>query len=1414
MTRGGSVQLPVLSSVGGSALPGNPVTEEPSEQDQAGHQENVRASRAAAPVHNSLQWSLFNATASFLGLPGLVSPVDGLRDEGAGFHADGTTRRVGGSDSTSGSANFDGRRASSYASAGFGMGRDRDWLYGNMFGDTVDDQGRVWSMGNQYSGARRNSYGQTLNPGDNIFNSVLQRGFSAGMGFANSAVESSILGLMGSDSPYGNGKARLNFMWYLDENGKSRFGGEGDVLWPLYDSLHTTIYTQFGARSMFSGGDDYGPDRWVGNIGVGQRWFPGASLKDDGKTVDSGNWMFGYNAFYDHDITRGHQRGGVGLEAQYDWLKVATNYYAPLSGWKGSKDFDGNFVQERAAQGWDLRVKGYVPFYREIAITGAYTQWYGDHVGMFGPSKLEKAPKIWAYGVEYTPIPAMTAFVNQRQTERGRADTELGLRFTYNFGMSAEEQFKPSRVAEMRTVHGARHDFVNRENKIILEYRTKNRFRIEFAGFDGGNTFSFRLRDGFGKAAAGQVVRVTAGGYVTVASAAMSTGHRTFVAHTLEILDSLLSVRSAHADAGMSYTADANGTLRVRVDNPGKLDFLGISVGETTTSFTRQTMGLGPKTKAEAKPDKTDVDGGGTASIRITNAAYNAKVDWKVEGMAATPGGTPGAGSISGGSQTDAQGNATATFTPSQTGGVRITATVGGETTVCELMVKADAYAVTATPLALTQLAPQDVTFTVTKNGAATDGIAVNIAANANVGLAGSQATTTDSGGKFTLALKPTANAASTESLKLNIPAAGAGTEFPLAFTVKAHSLQLVANPTSVVAGSVSTITLSNAPVGEAVTWAVDDAAKGTLSNQQTTVQPGGTVTATLTGTTEGSVVVTATLGGVTKSATVTVTATATVVNYTLEATPLTLTQNAATSVTFTVKANGAAVGSSTNVSIAAKAELGVTAQNISTNANGQFTLNLTATTAGNQALMATVDGKAVSVTFTVTPAPTVLTLAADNAAQTYPIGVMRSGEKFTLADGGTALGSGVSVTLTYSGAGAFDNPPASANTAAGGKIALNLQGKTAGVVTITATANGKSATTTLTVTPAPLSITTTSPLPNVIVNTAYSQTIAATGGTLPYTFSVASGSSLPAGLTLSNGVISGTPTAAGDFTFIIEVRDAASPTGVTASQSFALKVADIYTVSFGSSSYSPAFVKASDTDNKASQAVVITVTNAASQPVSGATVTLAASMNGSSNPAIISSMQSQFYGLKVNGTDGNANFPAPAVLTTSASGQVTVNLEDIVGERTLTLTASATPAGGAAASASATVAFGAGPLAALRLPTSSPDAPGTAQWADTNPIGATTSFPAANMCGGTGDTTWNSDAEHSDVTHLPTQAELQAVSGSTGNGAGLAAGWPPSTWCWMGRLLNGRAAYVLSISTGEVRYDGAVIERRVVCRR
>ena len=89
----------------------------------------------------------------------------------------------------------------------------------------------------------------------------------------------------------------------------------------------------------------------------------------------------------------------------------------------------------------------------------------------------------------------------------------------------------------------------------------------------------------------------------------------------------------------------------------------------------------------------------------------------------------------------------------------------------------------------------------------------------------------------------------------------------------------------------------------------------------------------------------------------------------------------------------------------------------------------------------------------------------------------------------------------------------------------------------------------------APLLTVTTTSLPAGTVGATYTATVAASGGTTPYSWSIVNGS-LPGGLTLNatSGVISGTPTAAATFNFTVQVSDAGDPVQ-TASKALSITV-------------------------------------------------------------------------------------------------------------------------------------------------------------------------------------------------------------------------------------------------------------------
>jgi large repetitive protein len=89
---------------------------------------------------------------------------------------------------------------------------------------------------------------------------------------------------------------------------------------------------------------------------------------------------------------------------------------------------------------------------------------------------------------------------------------------------------------------------------------------------------------------------------------------------------------------------------------------------------------------------------------------------------------------------------------------------------------------------------------------------------------------------------------------------------------------------------------------------------------------------------------------------------------------------------------------------------------------------------------------------------------------------------------------------------------------------------------------------------PAPVAITTVK-LPDGYRNSAYSITIATSGGKLPFTWSITRGS-LPPGLSLQSttGTISGLPTETGTWTFTVRVVDSATP-ATSASKSFSIRI-------------------------------------------------------------------------------------------------------------------------------------------------------------------------------------------------------------------------------------------------------------------
>lgn len=236
----------------------------------------------------------------------------------------------------------------------------------------------------------------------------------------------------------------------LQADDKNDFNGsELDLFIPLDDQPDRLAFSQFGFRRI--------DQRNIMNIGLGQRHYVS-------------DWMFGYNIFFDQQISgNGHRRLGLGGELARDYIKLSANSYHRLGGWKNSarlEDYD-----ERAANGYDIRTEAYLPHYPQLGGKLMYEQYFGDEVALFGINERQKNPSALTAGVSYTPIPLVSLGLDHTIGNGGKTKTGVNVAVNYEINTPWQQQIDPTAVHATRTLAGSRMDLVDRNNNIVLEYR-------------------------------------------------------------------------------------------------------------------------------------------------------------------------------------------------------------------------------------------------------------------------------------------------------------------------------------------------------------------------------------------------------------------------------------------------------------------------------------------------------------------------------------------------------------------------------------------------------------------------------------------------------------------------------------------------------------------------------------------------------------------------------------------------------------------------------------------------------------------------------------------------------------------------------------------------------------------------------
>lgn len=247
---------------------------------------------------------------------------------------------------------------------------------------------------------------------------------------------------------------------WLNQFGNSRIQFNTDktfnveLLLPLYETEQSLFFSQ----SRIQRQDE---DRATFNQGFGYRYF----------TADV---MMGLNSFYDRDLKNNNARWGLGAELGADYLKLAANGYFRLTDWRQARLSHFEDYKERPANGFDIRAEGFLPCYPYLGANVKYEKYYGDDVNLKGTnstSNLKKDPQAYTVGLSYTPIPLLQFNVDHVMGDVSRTKAQMTL--NYRFGVPLNQQLDADFVPQMQTLKGARYDFVERNNAIVMQYKQK-----------------------------------------------------------------------------------------------------------------------------------------------------------------------------------------------------------------------------------------------------------------------------------------------------------------------------------------------------------------------------------------------------------------------------------------------------------------------------------------------------------------------------------------------------------------------------------------------------------------------------------------------------------------------------------------------------------------------------------------------------------------------------------------------------------------------------------------------------------------------------------------------------------------------------------------------------------------------------
>ncbi len=223
----------------------------------------------------------------------------------------------------------------------------------------------------------------------------------------------------------------------------------------------------------------------------------------------------------------------------------------------------------------------------------------------------------------------------------------------------------------------------------------------------------------------------------------------------------------------------------------------------------------------------------------------------------------------------------------------------------------------------------------------------------------------------------------------------------------------------------------------------------------------------------------------------------------------------------------------------------GVTISSVTYTAPATVSSSMTVTLTATSVADAT---KSAAITITLAPPPSVTTTTLTAGVQdvAYTATTLAASGGITPYTWSVTVGS-LPAGMTLSSAGVLSGKP---TTAATTNFTVQVSDSSSPALTATKALS-------IVVNPPPALSVSSASLASGVQNSAYSATLAATGGTPPYTAWSVTVGTLPAGLTLhsATGVIDGTPTAVGASNFTVQVTDSTTP-ALTATKALSIAIA------------------------------------------------------------------------------------------------------------------------------------------------------------------------------------------------------------------------------------------------------------------